>query len=226
LENIYNKDDLFNMMKASLQDFNVEFVDLDELHVVDSNPAELWSLIDPPKSSHGLAELNSQYGRPEGYSFLPFDVRYQLEVCISREIINEHNINRDFVTTLAGIASEDPIKARNILEYVTGLGKRVFDPMTIFANRDAMGYSPKSEIPHYCAYAKKATVTPSTVYFSTPAVEITNRILRHYALENLEGRFLRVQFTDELAEVCPVFWKIFLLLKFIGTHKFLCRQAT
>ena len=52
------------------------------------------------------------------------------------------------------------------------------------------------QIPHYCAYACKATITPTTVYLNSPTVETTNRILRHYARENLDGRFLRVQFTD------------------------------
>ena len=73
--------------------------------------------------------------------------------------------------------------------------------MTIFDNKDAFLLFIQSEIPHYCAYTLKATITPTTIYFSSPTVEITNQVLRHYARENREGRFLRVQFTDEMAEV-------------------------
>jgi RNA-dependent RNA polymerase len=133
--------------------------------------------------------------------FLPFEVRYQLEVCISRDIINEHNITKQFVQKLAEIAAKDSTKARHILEHIVGQEKRVYNPMSIFEYVDALGFSSKTEIPHYCAYSRKATITPSTIYFSTPTVETTNRVLRHYAQENQDGRFLRVQFTDELFEV-------------------------
>ncbi|KAI9050431.1 hypothetical protein LZ554_005595 [Drepanopeziza brunnea f. sp. 'monogermtubi'] len=92
------------------------------------------------------------------------------------------------------------LEARNILEYVAGQEKRVYDPMTIFEDQEALAFTAKTEIPHYCAYSRKATITPSTMYFSSPTVETTNRVLRHYARENRDGRFLRVQFTDELAE--------------------------
>ena len=191
----------YNLMKAALQDFNIEIIDIDQLSNVPARPAELWSLIDPPQSEHAAAELYNLDSN-QGFIPLPFAVRYQLEVCLSRpgEILNEHNITRDFVTKLAELASKDATRAKNILEYVAAQDKRIFDPMTIFEDTDALAYSPKSEIPHYCAYVRKATVTPTTIHFSTPTVETTNRVLRHYARETSEGRFLRVQFTDEDAE--------------------------
>ncbi|KAG0650209.1 RNA-dependent RNA polymerase 1 [Hyphodiscus hymeniophilus] len=187
---------LYNDIKHALQDFNIPIVDIDELCHVPSRPAELWSLIDPLQSHHAVAELQ------DGFIPLPFEVRYQLEVCISRprEIFNEHNISREFVTKLAELASKDVALAKNLLEYVAAQDKRIFDPMAIFKNDDALAYAPKSDIPHYCAYIRKATVTPTTIHFSTPTVETTNRVLRHYARETSEGRFLRVQFTDEDAE--------------------------
>jgi hypothetical protein len=193
----------YKQMKDALQDFNIEIVEINELNNISPRPAELWSLIDPSK--HAAVELQTLDGK-EGSIPLPFEVRYQLEVCISQEILNEYNINREFVTTLAGIASTNPTKAKNILEYVAAQEKRIFDPMTIFKDEDALAYSSKSEIPHYCAYARKANVTPSTIYFTTPTLETTNRVLRHYARENSEGRFLRVQFTDELAKVCRFYY--------------------
>lgn len=157
-------------------------------------------MIDPPKSEHPSGDLRYLQGNENAVS-LPFEVRYQLEVCISREIINEYNITSSFVEKLAELAAQDPTKARNILEYVAGQEKRVYEPLSIFEDKEALAFTAKTEIPHYCAYSRKATITPSTMYFSSPTVETTNRVLRHYAKENRDGRFLRVQFTDELAEV-------------------------
>lgn len=133
---------------------------------------------------------------------LPFEARYQLEVCISREYLNEYNITKEFVQKLAQLAYKDLPRARFLLEYVADRAKRVYKPLSIFEDAEACAYSPQTEFPHYCAHVRKATITPSTIYFSSPTVETTNRVLRRFARENLDGRFLRVQFTDELFEVC------------------------
>jgi RNA-dependent RNA polymerase len=188
----------FDTIKQALQDYNIEITTIPSLNKVPSREPDLWPLIDLRTSADASGDL--QY-LSEGAYVLPFEVRYQLEVCISREILNEYNITREFVKKLAEIASGDAAKARNILEYVAGQEKRVYDPMTIFEDQEALAFTAKTEIPHYCAYSRKATITPSTMYFSSPTVETTNRVLRHYARENRDGRFLRVQFTDELAEV-------------------------
>ena len=184
-------------MKDALQDFNIEIVEIDQLHYVPSRTAELWFLIDPQISQLASADLKNLDG---GFIHLPFEVRYQLEVCISNEVFNEYNINLEFITRLAEIASTDSAQAKHVLEYIAAQDKPIFDPMTIFDNKEALAFSPKSEIPHYCAYVRKANITPSTIYFSTPTLETTNRVLRHYSRETSEGRFLRVQFTDEKAE--------------------------
>lgn len=212
------------MIKDALQDFNIEVVPLSGLRDAPEQPAPLWSLIDPPPvlpramsdiqswdESSNLewsADLKS-LDDGEGAAFLPFEVRYQLEVCLSREILNEHNITADFVRQLAQLSREDTAKARTILEYVAEQDKRVYDPMTIFEDPEALAFSPKTKIPHYCGYTRKATVTPSTVVFSSPTVETTNRVTRHYARENDDGRFLRVQFTDEDFEVRSEVIRIF-----------------
>ena len=199
-----NDRNVYDMIQQALQDFNIEIVTLNEFHNLPARPAELWSLINPPSSLHAAAELRYLEGS-ESAMYLPFEVRYELEVCISREILNEHNITKSFVATLAEIASKDPNKARTILEYVSERRKRIYEPMTIFEDKEALAFSPKIEIPHYCAFSRKATITPSTIYFSSPTVETTNRVLRHYSRENKDGRFLRVQFTDEIFEVCHLY---------------------
>lgn len=188
-------------MKQALQDFNIEIVTATDSLNWEPRPAEFWNLVDPPFAKDTVAELLTL--EPEEMSFsLPFEVRYQLEVCISRGFINEHNITRDFIKELALLSFNNSRKARNLLEYVAEQEQRVFEPMSIFTNQAALAFCPRMDIPHYCAYVRKATITPTTIYFSTPIVETTNRVLRHYSRENLDGRFLRVQFTDEIFEVC------------------------
>ncbi|KAB8290497.1 hypothetical protein EYC80_010927 [Monilinia laxa] len=193
--------DLFRKVQSALQDFNIEIITLDSFRLAPMRVAELWSLIDPRESRSATSDfLSLDHGRATVH--LPFEVRYQLEVCISREIINEHNIDENFINALAKVASQDPAKARNLLEYVAEnySSKRLYDPSSIFGNNEALSFSSATEIPHYCAFSRKATITPSSIYFSSPTVETTNRVLRHYAQENKEGRFLRVQFTDEKFE--------------------------
>jgi RNA-dependent RNA polymerase len=187
-------------IKQALQDFNIEIVTLENLVNVRAEQPELWSWIDPSPSVHAATDLQDLEGN--GGSFmLPFEVRYQLEVCISRNILNELYITKEFVKTLSEIASEDSSKAQSILEYIAEQDNRIYNPMSIFEDKEALAFSPRSEIPHYCAYSRKATITPTTIYFNSPTVETTNRVLRHYSRENEDGRFLRVQFTDEMAEV-------------------------
>ena len=191
---------LLDQMKSALTDFNIAMEYTQDKVNWEPHSAEVWSLVDAPSAPDLNAELKSL--DPEHMSHtLPFEVRYQLEVCISKGLINEYNITREFVHKLAHLSNADPIRARNILEYVSEQGSRIFKPMTIFTNEDALAYSARVDIPRYCAYVRKATVTPSTIYFSTPIVETTNRVLRRYERENRDGRFLRVQFTDELTEV-------------------------
>ncbi|KAL2065406.1 hypothetical protein VTL71DRAFT_3076 [Oculimacula yallundae] len=187
-------------IKQALQDFNIEIESIPSLKRLRPQPAALWPLIDPPVSQNASADLAFMQS-DRTTSSLPWEVRYQLEVCISRGYINEYNVDREFVRKLADIAAQDQIKARNILEYIaTKLEQRQYEPLRIFENPAALAFTTKTEIPHYCAYSRKATITPSTMYLSSPTVETTNRVLRHYSRENKDGRFLRVQFTDELAE--------------------------
>ncbi|PQE27777.1 hypothetical protein CJF31_00010029 [Rutstroemia sp. NJR-2017a BVV2] len=191
-----NNPQVFSQMKKALQDFNIEVVPLPELKYSVAHKAELWSLVGTRGEAADLRSLGKDLATVQ----LPFEVRYQLEVCISREIINEYNIDKNFLNALEKLASADPSKAQNILEYVAENYTRLYHPMTIFDNQEALAFSSMTDIPHYCAFSRKATVTPTTIYFSSPSVETTNRVLRHYSKENGEGRFLRVQFTDEKFE--------------------------
>lgn len=184
-------------MKNSLLDHNIEVNIRDDFKVSSGVTTTIWPLIDPER--HNQKEPQSKVGSNHGtidYK-LPFEVRYQLEVCISQGVFNEHNLTARFVARLASMAQKDRTKARYMLEYATEQEKRIYDPMTIFDDAKALAYSPNAKIPHYCAYSRKVRVTPTTLYFSSPTVETTNRVIRKYT----EDRFLRVQFTDEKFEV-------------------------
>ncbi|KAF6803018.1 suppressor of ascus dominance [Colletotrichum sojae] len=124
---------------------------------------------------------------------LDFQVHYQLEVCISRGILSEYSITHEFLDRLRSL---DKDRAKWMLEYFADQGERVWDPMEIFDNEEALLYFPNQSMPHYCTTIRKIVVTPTTAQYSSPGVESSNRVLRKYSSHH--DRFLRVQFTDEL----------------------------
>ncbi|GAO14543.1 hypothetical protein UVI_02032540 [Ustilaginoidea virens] len=157
---------------------------------IKSDATSAWNFLDHP--------VAAKAGQPSlllGLSatvHLDFRVRYQLEVCISRDILNEYTIGHDFLKRLASLS---PLDAVRRLEYLADQGDKLFEPMKLFEMEDAECYIPNARIPYYCAYVRKASVTPTTIRFSSPTVETSNRILRKYS--QLQDRFLRVQFLEE-----------------------------
>ncbi|KAI7202602.1 RdRP-domain-containing protein [Hortaea werneckii] len=125
---------------------------------------------------------------------LAFKVRYQLEVCLSIGVLNESNMTAEFIQKLAETRPENAERMAKVLEMIADNEKRIYDPMEIFRLQGLVNVSTK-KMPRYCAMVPGAVVTPSTIYFSTPVVETSNRVIRKYA-ENGD-RFLRVKFTDE-----------------------------
>lgn len=123
---------------------------------------------------------------------LPFEVRYQLEVCVSRGILNEYTITIDFLQRLSSIPTLD---ATHRLEYLVDQNEKLVDPMDLFDIEDAKAYAPITQIPCYCTYGRKASITPTTIRFDSPTVETSNRVVRKYS--QLQDRFLRVQFVEE-----------------------------
>lgn len=188
-------------MCDALRDFNIEILPLPQFKLATDREPAVWEYIDRPvpstkgKISMALNDLMAEIVPP-----LSFSVRYQLEVCISEGWLNEYNMTKEFVDKLMGV---EPIKAQDLLEYIANQKRRIFDPMTIFDIKILRGSASRLKIPHYCTYVRSATVTPTMIYFSTPYVETSNRVLRQYA-EHAD-RFLRVRFTDEKFQVFTVF---------------------
>ena len=87
--------------------------------------------------------------------------------------------------------------ATGLLECVALLKKRFFDPMTIFSLQSsaAQTIAAKTPPPH-CAVVRSAIITPTMVYFNTPGIEISNRVIREWS--EYSDRFLRVRFSEEL----------------------------
>ena len=187
----------FHEMCQALKDYNVHIAPFPNFRLIQDREPAVWEYIDKPisvqrVSKNALEELTEDVVQP-----LSFPVRFQLEVCISQGLLNEHNLTRDFVACLIAM---DPLKAQDILEYVASQKKRLYEPMSIFSMTVIKGSASTRKIPHYCAYVRSATVTPATVYYNTPTVDTSNRIIRRYA-EHAD-RFLRVRFTDEKSQVC------------------------
>lgn len=149
----------------------------------------IWNLFEDQPDSD-----NSASSALAGFGHLNFEVRYQLEVCLSHGYLNEHNLSREFIYRLAGLG---PSVAQDTLEKVADLKHRFYDPMDVFKIH-VSGGSSRKKIPPYCCYTRAATVTPTMIYYASPTVETSNRVIRDYS--NMEDRFLRVKFTDEKDE--------------------------
>lgn len=190
----------FNLMSDAFRDHNVEIKPFSDFKLITEREPAVWEYIDKPvlkgaKPKNALDELMIEDVVPP----LAFPVRYQLEVCISQGCLNEHNMTKDFVNKLINM---NATKAQDVLEYVANQKKRIYDPMEIFKMNIIRGFDSRPKIPYYCVYTRSATVTPSTVYYNTPTVETSNRVIRQYS-EHAD-RFLRVRFTDEKLEVSLV----------------------
>ena len=195
-------------IESLLRDWNIK-TDLDTtFDQVSGKRSMLWDVLAdmtleaPAASSNSLCFSDLVLlGFPTNTS-LPFDIRYQLEVCLSRGVLCEYNITQEFLDKLLELSKPDGMevsRARLILEYAADQGKRIWDPMSLFSDQAALSYCPTTlHIPSHCALVRKVTITPTRIYFSTPTVETTNRVVRHYG--RFRDYFIRVQFTDEVME--------------------------
>ncbi|ORZ09851.1 RNA dependent RNA polymerase-domain-containing protein [Absidia repens] len=137
--------------------------------------------------------------------FLPFDVLYMLECCITPNYLLERNLNDEFYTALQKL---DPKLTCLVLDYIAQDRKRVWDPLTTLKaiwkkyNKKVINY--KRQVPPHCSILRKIIITPTAAYVQPPTLETTNRIVRRY--ERHADRFIRVQFTDEdLMRIGPSF---------------------
>ena len=187
----------FDQMRKALRDYNIEIVPFPNFKITTRRDAPVWKLIDlhlDKRSNRGTGLEEMVYtSKPR----MAFEVRYQLEVCLSQGFLNEHNLSENFVKTLMDMNIR---QAQDVLEYIANHGNRIFDPLRLVQAMDRDFSLPRTKIPSYCAYIRSATITPTTVHFQTPVAETSNRVIRQYA--QYADRFLRVRFTEEKTEVC------------------------
>lgn len=186
----------YKVLCQALQDYNVSVRKLKEFNMTTKKEPSVWQWIDRPDSTFNTSLSSLNELSEAAITPLSFPVRYLLEVCISQGQLDEHNLDESFVNQLSTL---NPNKALDILQHVAEQKTRIYDPKTIFHLKHIRPSTSAVQIPHYCVYTRKATVTPTMIYFSTPTVETSNRVVRHY-IEHSD-RFLRVQFTDEKFQV-------------------------
>lgn len=184
-------------VETYLRDYNIEIevTSSNNFRLTKPNQMAAWDLLaanDFHKSSQ-LPTSNADLLGSTQTIHLPFELRYQLEVCISQGLLGEHSIGVDFLQRLASL---DTDRARMILEGVADGQVAFYQPMKIFEEPKIMNYWPSMKIPPNSALMRKVVITPTTMYVKPPAVELTNRVLRQYS--DLKDHFIRVQFTDEL----------------------------
>lgn len=176
---------------SRFSDYNVDVINSNGFHLVP--PGEpVWKLLDNTESKTSWDLFHTVH--------LPFEVRYQLEACITLGIFNEYSITADFLDQLLTDKStgkpRDIDRARMMLEGVADQGLTYYNPMDIFQEPKIVHYWPTVKLPPQAAMVRRAVVTPTGMYFKIPGVELTNRVLRKYS--DLTDRFIRVQFTDEM----------------------------
>ncbi|GAB7337206.1 hypothetical protein MBLNU457_g2585t1 [Dothideomycetes sp. NU457] len=159
---------------------------------VSSRVRPLWQTLNNP--GRGQVQTSSldtlaAVSPAEAFHSLSYEVRYQLEVCLSENIFNEHNLVGEFFLKLAEIDNAD-----GLLANVAASRRTFYNPMEIF---DLTEYRArrKHRLPKECVLMHSVTITPTTMYVKPLAVEITNRVIRKY-IEHAD-RFLRVRFQDE-----------------------------
>ena len=187
---------VFTQMREALKDYNVQILVEPELEIVRTSLPDVWDILDrPARQRQTLGEALNELIEP-GTPQLPFNVRYQLEVCLAHGVLSEYSLDQKFVHCLSVLEAE---KAQSILELVSSQKKRVHDPMSIFDKKTTSSKRAQAQIPVYCTLMRSATVTPTTIYFHTPTVETSNRAIRQYP-SHADG-FLRVRFSDEKNQV-------------------------
>ncbi|KAK4145305.1 RNA dependent RNA polymerase-domain-containing protein [Dichotomopilus funicola] len=201
-----SSEDAWTTIKTHLRDWNVNTEAGTKVKRIEARDPELWGLLADPD----YTTLNAQSPWDSHLALLstatnvslPYEVRYQLEVCVSRGIISEYAIGREFLEKLAELSTPDGLglnRARLLLEYAADEGKPIYDPLKLLTDRDALTYCPTTlHIPDYCALIRKVTITPTRIIFSTPTVETTNRVVRQY--HRVRDYFIRVQFIDEVMD--------------------------
>ncbi|KAJ5967824.1 hypothetical protein N7501_004072 [Penicillium viridicatum] len=178
------------------KDYNISIKDGSHFVEKPDRPVPVWNWIDFSESKSNKASALLQDLGDQNYLHLPFKVRYQLEVCLSHGYLSEFTVTREFLERLKDLGDD---QATRLLEFVATGKKQYLDPIEMLDLKFFKGVT-DSKIPSYCCFMHTARVTPTTIYYNTPTVDISNRVVREWSTKGAPGRFLRVRFTDERTE--------------------------
>lgn len=179
----------------ALADHNIVLTQNKDISFTHAAPDVVWSWDeDPLPKSHNLegAFVSALQELDEASYYLPFPLRYQLEVCLSQGVLNEANIDRVFLQRLAAIETARAIK---VLEKLADNKVREYNPSNALGLQNQVSVVEKKKRPVYCTKNSSVVITPTTIYMATPVLETSNRVIRQFSQH--EDRFLRVKFTDE-----------------------------
>ncbi|KAI2786432.1 hypothetical protein POX_g08817 [Penicillium oxalicum] len=180
----------YGLLIEMLKDHNISVEDGEHFTFQTQPPESVWRWVDLPNITDRFRSMLEEMAHQD-YIYLPFNVRYQLEVCLSNRYLSEFTMSREFVERLATM---EEVAAVRLLEHVATNKKQYLDPMEIFKIRYPEGVS-DSMIPSYCCFMRTARITPTTVHYNTPTIDTSNRVTRNY--QEYLDRFLRIRFTDE-----------------------------
>lgn len=186
-------------LKTTLADHGIQIITAEDYSTIKGKAPDVWSLLEEEISgTHpDLADTklrgSASHELATGQVNLFFDVRYQLEVCLSNGLLQEHNITRTFLERLASLSSAEAVY---ILEKVMESKRECFDPMKIFEKPLKMHRVKK--LPNYCILSRSANITPTLTHVGQPVIETSNRIVRKHIAD--ADRFIRVRFSDEKTE--------------------------
>lgn len=153
----------------------------------------VWNALDayarqPSRNTSALAALSS---RATPSTVLDFELRYNLEACISKGLLYEGQITTDFLDLVASHG-----RANDLLENLITADRRLSNPMALFTISALQPRRRRRRIPKTCVLMHSVTVTPTTIYIHPVQTEVSNRVIRRFS--ELADRFLRVRFSDEI----------------------------
>ncbi|CAG8473367.1 2338_t:CDS:2 [Acaulospora colombiana] len=128
-------------------------------------------------------------------SMLDFDVLYMTESNLSHYYLHDYNLSDEFYDILS---NQPKSFALDFMERISARKQREYDPLTYLNVRickQKSGPRKSYNVPPFCVMMKKVVISPTTMYILPPAMETSNRVIRHF--KSYKDNFLRVQFVDE-----------------------------
>ncbi|KAJ8111954.1 hypothetical protein OPT61_g5568 [Boeremia exigua] len=195
----FNNDALFgpkfDEFRNALGDFGVMMRDSEQFTILSEEPSSLIEMLgqeytDSHSHLHGSQKTSVLDDLALDRIYLAFPVRYQLEACLSNNLIKESSVTREFLEKLLSMNSYQAI---DLLEKVVDKQHVYYNPMDIFKLHSKV--TRQKPIPKHCVMQRSVNITPTMMHVASPIMEISNRITRQYYAD--ADRFIRVKFSDE-----------------------------